>query len=101
MSKYLDLVLCDFNQDGKPYLFIAPAWSNLKKGDAVVVDSDGDDSCATVLSVITVSEDDEQKIEFAIRATRATAPLKRVISKIVFREFEYEEDEDNEQSDND
>lgn len=39
---YKDYVLCKLDSSEKPYLFYAPRFTHLKKGDRVIVETKGD-----------------------------------------------------------
>ena len=96
MSKYFDFVLCKHENSDRTYLFHAPAWSYLSKGDLVVVDTKKGEQMAMVISSITLGDDETDKIDFIMNATGADADVKKVLRKVVYREFEYKEDEANE-----
>ena len=93
---YIDLVLCQHSPDGKPYLFVAPAWSYLKSGDSVLVETRCGLKDAVVVDCITEAVESEY-IKFAVACVGASLPLKRVMSKITYKDFDYTEDkkEDN------
>ena len=88
---YLDLVVCKHDGDNKPYLFAAPAWSHLGKGDKVVVDTRNGIKAATVHAVCTVEQGSEAYVCLAV-ATGAKEPLRKVIAKTVYAEFCYPEE---------
>ena len=94
MSKYMDIVLCQKNGSKKLELFYAPEWSELKEGDMVVVETDAGDMSATVLGCLTVRSDEHKLFDFILKATHTYSPeaMRRVVSKIVFKELEYKED---------
>lgn len=93
MSEYIDLVVCKHYGNDTPFLFQAPAWSHLKEGDRVVVDTrKGEHEATVVFSDCVDVESDEMNL--AICASNATLPLRKVLKKVVYREFEYKEDED-------
>ena len=96
MNNCKQFVVCQHTGDSKKYLFYAPAFSYIEKGDEVLVDTQFGPRRATVLAVCTVYEDDTD----AERALRALAgaedkPIKRVIGKIQLTKFDYSEDENN------
>ena len=39
MSNYVQFVVCQHIDDSKKYLFYAPAFSNIEKGDEILVDT--------------------------------------------------------------
>lgn len=94
MNNYKQFVVCQHNGDSKKYLFYAPAFSNIKKGDEVLVDTQYGEERATVLAVCNSSSDD---VERALRVLTGAEdkPIKRVIGKYCFVKFDYSEDENN------
>lgn len=92
---YIDLVLCKHTNNGSTFLFQAPLASGLKENDLVVVDTKRGENVASIVSIETV-EVGSNEFNFIIKATGAKLPLKKVLKKMVFREMEYKEDEDNE-----
>ena len=94
MSKFVQFVVCQHDCDIKKYLFYAPAFSDIKKGDEVLVDTQFGEKKATVLAVCTSSSDDvERALRVLAGAERKT--IKRVIGKYNFSKFDYSEDENN------
>lgn len=91
--KYIDLVLCQHPNDNRNFLFVAPAWSRLQRGDNVMVDTRNGKCLAIVQDTALVEKDSDLYI-FIVTASKATLPLKKVISKIEYHEFEYEEESD-------
>ena len=94
MSKFVQFVICKHDCEIKKYLFYAPAFSDIKKGDEVLVDTQFGEKKATVLAVCTSSSDD---VERALRVLAGAEgkPIKRVIGKYNFSKFDYSEDENN------
>ena len=94
MSKFVQFVICKHDCEIKKYLFYAPAFSDIKKGDEVLVDTKFGEKKATVLAVCTSSRDD---VERALRVLAGAEgkPIKRVIGKYNFSKFDYSEDENN------
>ena len=97
MAYYFDFVLC--KQGDRNFLFRAPEWSHLEKGDLVVVETKNGEKNATVVSSITLSINDKDEIDFIMNATGADPVVKRVLRKIVYKDLEYEEDEDEQPGD--
>lgn len=87
----IDLVLCTHNKTRK-FLFQAPAFSCLKKGDKVLVDTQYGESDAEVLHVCTVREGTDQ-YDMILACAGATEPIKKVIGKTVLTKFKYEKGE--------
>lgn len=95
MNSYVQLVVCQHTGDQKKYLFYAPAFTNIKIGEEVMVDTQFGEKKATVLAVCTTSSDDVE-ISMRVLAGAEDKPLKRVIGKYEFTKFDYREDEPNE-----
>lgn len=94
MNNYFDFVLCK-QENGKNYLFHAPAFSKLKKGDLVKVETVHGEKLATVVSCITLAENDDAKIDFIMNATGAPKDVKKVLAKVEYSDFEYEDEMEN------
>ncbi len=94
MSNYIDLVLCQ--QPRGAYLFYAPAFTNLKEGQSVIVDTKLGEMPAKVITTYTVNKDSEayKFILKMLEANGATLPFKRVLAKVDHSELKYEEDTD-------
>lgn len=88
---FIDFVICKYPVDPKKYLFIAPPFSHLEEGDEVVVE-DGEPQCATVIDSKTVSVNSDEYY-FILNLLGVSVPLKKVISKVIYRRFEYTEEE--------
>lgn len=89
MREYMDYVIAkDENDECK--LFTAPAWSHLSEGDLVLIERS---NAVEVVSAITVGLDETEMIEFVKAATGNEEPRK-LYGKIIIKEFEWEEDED-------
>lgn len=93
MKGYIDLVLCE-TCTGKRDVFLAPRWSNLKSGDMVIIEDGEGEGMTNVLASVTIGTDDTEELEF-IKATMNFSDiedLNRIKSKVVFKQFKYEED---------
>ena len=93
--KYVDLVVCRFPDDDRDFLFCAPRWSGLEAGDQVVAETDGGNRVAQVQAVCTIDIGDNNIVSMILYLAKVEKPLHRVLSKVVFSDFEYEEDEDD------
>lgn len=91
----IDLVLCTHNKTRK-FLFQAPAFSCLEKGDKVLVDTQYGESVAEVLCVCTVREGSYQ-YDMILKCAGATEPIRKVIGKTVLTKFEYKEGENKDE----
>ena len=94
MSNCKQFVVCQFTGNSKKYLFYAPAFTDIKKGDEVLVDTKFGDQRATVLAVCT-SMSEDVKIVLRVLTGKEDEPVKRVIGKYNFVKFDYSEDENN------
>ena len=74
-------------------MFRAPAFTHLTKGDLVVVETKKGEQMAMVVSSITLSNDDADEIDFIMNATGADSDVKKVLRKVVYKDFEYKEDD--------
>lgn len=95
MSRFVQFVVCQHTGDSRKYLFYAPTFTDINKGDEVLVDTKYGERKATVLAVCTTSSDDVDRI-LRVLAGAEDKPLKRVIGKYEFTRLEYSEDETNE-----
>ena len=94
MNNYVQFVVCQHSGDNKKYLFYSPTYSNIEKGDEVLVDTQFGEKKATVLAVCTLyGEDGKRALRVLAGAERKT--IKRVIGKYNFSKFDYSEDENN------
>lgn len=93
MSKYVDLVVAGSPAYDGQFLVTAPAWSGLAKSDEVVIDTVRGAFPAVVNGVITIDmERDTEILSLLLLLTKEDLPLKRVLSKVEYRKFEYEEE---------
>lgn len=94
MNNYKQFVVCQHNGNSKKYLFYAPAFSDIKVFDEVLVDTKFGLQRAIVLAVCTSSS---TEVERALRvlAGAEDKPVKRVIGIYQFNKFDYSEDENN------
>ena len=93
--KYVDYVLCKRDMNYHAELFVAPAFSGLQQGDLVVVEPDRKDMIAKVLGVITIEQNDIQSRDFVLMVTKTEGEPRRVLSKIRYQIFKYEEDDND------
>lgn len=94
MNRFVQFVVCQHTGNGEKYLFYAPSFTKIEKGDEVLVDTKYGERKATVLAVCTTSSDDVDRI-LRVLVGAEDKPLKRVIGKYQFTKFEYSEDENN------
>lgn len=88
--EYFDFVLVKHDLDAtKSYLFRAPAFSKLEKGDFVVVETKKGNKTGFVEACLPIDKADTQKIDFIMNATGASKEIKRVLSKVQYIDFDY------------
>lgn len=88
---YIELVVCKHPNCKKNFLFYAPAWTGLKKGDEVIVDTKKGEQPAIVQSK-TIVEEGSEVYSFILESTGATLPLRKVLKVVFYRELEYKEE---------
>lgn len=109
MIKYFDFVLCQSLFENTIKLYHAPRFSGLKKGDMVTVEilteeTDdtpiyGGEQMAKVIACSTIGDNEKTTIDLIMEATKSPKELPKVLTKMTFREFEFEEDEDEQSTD--
>lgn len=93
MNEMIDLVLCSHTlQGGQKFLFKAPAFSLLEKGDKVLVETKYGDRDASVMCACTVRENTDQ-YDMILKCAGATEPIRKVIGKTVLTKFDYKKGE--------
>ena len=94
MREYIGLVTCKHGDDSKVLLFETPPWADLQKGDGVLVETTKGYCEATVECAFTARLSDTfHELDFILSACGATLPLKKVIAKVTYHKYQYEEDE--------
>lgn len=96
MVDYIDLVACKHMNNDKAFLFHAPKFTHLDKGDKVIVETKKGNAEATVEASYTIDPDDNDLMELILSLSGAELPLKKVLKKIKYIDFEYKEDEEHE-----
>lgn len=94
MNKFVQFVVCQHTGDSKRYLFYAPAFSRIEKGDEVLVDTQFGEKMVTVLAVCNSTSNDVEQV-LRVLTGAGCKPFKRVIGKYEFTKFDYGEDENN------
>lgn len=90
---YIDLVLAQHESSEKPYLFKAPGFCHLEAGDEIICETKKGKNKAVVKSCITINTNLEEKAyEMILAAAGATEPLKKVLSKVEYKDFTYTEE---------
>lgn len=98
MDKYIDLVICDVERDGRLgksqeiKVCQAPAWSGLERGDEVIIGREHDEARGRVQRVHTIINGGAD-LEFILGASGNTLPLYKVLKKVLYKKFEYQEAE--------
>lgn len=92
-TKYIDLVLVE--QNNFNFLFQAPSWSRLKKGDVVICDTCYGENPGIVVACLSV-EKDGNEYSFITNMGGVTLPVKKILAKVTRAEFEYDEEASNE-----
>lgn len=93
MNQMIDLVLCsDALHGGQKFLFQAPAFSLLEKGDKVLVETRYGERDVSVMCTCTVRENTDQ-YDMILKCEGATEPIRKVIGKTVLTRFNYKEGE--------
>lgn len=87
MTDYVDFVLVKMY--GDRHVVVAPAWSDIKAHDEVVVDKDQ----FPVIEVATVSPTSDVA-NLIIEACREVKPLKKVSAKVEYRQYNYSQEEE-------
>ena len=96
--EFFDVVTCQHEGSTNKFLFRAPAWSYLNKGDTVIVETKKGEQKATVVAVSTETYDYEDKTtKFIVDSMGATWPLNKVLAKVVLSEIHYKDEEENEE----
>ncbi len=86
---YVDLVLCKHEKVGKGFLFVAPPFTHLKRGDDVIVDTKKGKQPAIVIDSITTNIHSDDYM--FIRKMNGMRELKKVLGKIVYLDYSEEE----------
>ena len=90
--KAIGLALCKHDGCERGYLFQMPQYGNLDEGDRVIVETRNGEKEAVVLSAATVYDTDDG-YQMILKASGAHEPLRKVLRKIIYKEFTYEDDE--------
>ena len=89
MAEYTDYVLCMNDGRKRPFLAIAPAFTHLKEGDVVIIDTEsGGQVCANVVASESLADGDSM-IDYIIKAT-GTDELCRISSIMILKELNWE-----------
>ena len=94
MNKYIDLVVAKHSGSNGRFLFRAPAFSHLEKADEVVCETTKGASTASVIASVTVGKGSKE-YEFIKDVCKAYEPIKRVLAKVEYIQFKYENEEED------
>lgn len=83
-ANFIDLVVLK----NHPHVFQAPAFSQLKDGDKVVIESTKEET-AIVERVYTARKSGDE-LDFILIASGTSLPLKKILKKIDYTDFEFE-----------
>lgn len=89
---YIELVVCKHPNCDRKFLFYAPAWTGLDKGNEVIVDTKNGEKTAIVMTKADVEKNSEE-YRFILELAGATLPLRRVLKVVRYKEIRYEEDD--------
>lgn len=91
MGSHIDLAIVRVGSEF-PNIYEAPSFSNLEKGDAVVVETDEGNATGTVEASVTISKAYQKEIiDFMLKSAGCTEPLKRVLYKIKYVPMVFED----------
>ena len=93
MSKWVQLVAArDLEERWGALLFVAPFEETICAGDEIIVETDGKPERATVIET-TFAEEGERTYKVILSLSGETEPLKRVLSKVSYKEMKYTEED--------
>lgn len=90
-KEYFDFVLVEMGM-GR-FLHRAPACSKLERGDAVLCETWTGTDYGTVISIVTLSKNDIDAIDFIMKATKSGRTVNKVLAKVNFKCIQYDKDE--------
>jgi len=94
---YIDLIVVKHDStDTQNYVFKAPAFSHIKEGDKVEVETCHGPQMGTVMGRCVVTVDSEEYKCFALMARMK--PFKKVLSVYSRKELDYKEEEESEET---
>ena len=87
------LALVKFEHSNKQYLFKTPKFAHIEVGNFVKVEDT--DDIATVVKYLSYIDTNEDDFDMIITATKATLPLKKILSVYHEQTFIYDKDEED------
>ena len=96
--EYMGLAVCMIDGNEKSILVECPPFADLKQGDKVVVQGLTDiGRYATIVSRYDARINDVyHELEFILSASDSILPLRKIVSKVTYHNYEYEEEENGE-----
>lgn len=96
-SDYIDIVAVRLIEDksGKLYLFCAPRFSHIRKGDEVIVETVRGESRAEAVASVTMSPDSDMW-DIILQGYGETTPLNKVKKLVSYYTVKYDDEEKKE-----
>ena len=92
MGSHVDLAIVKVGSEF-PRIYEAPSFSGLKRGDAVVVETDQGNVTGTVEACVTIGKTYQREvIDFMLLSAGCTEPLNRVRYKIEYKKMIFEDE---------
>lgn len=93
-EKFIDLVIC--NCGNEAHLFVAPAFSNFKKGDIVVTQpynchgvSHGENRAVVIESTTILPSNPEYGFILSLASAGGLLPLRRILRRVEYYDLDY------------
>ena len=99
METSIDLVLCRLD-NGQKKLFQAPAYSMLSRGDVVTVKTDRGETFAQCVRDALHAYPSDDVVAMLLDVHEEKLPLNRVISRVTFNMFHYDNENEQEGAEN-
>lgn len=94
---YLDICLCKHKASPKYFLFRAPAFSYLQKGELVIVETRNGEQEAEIVNSITL-DSESKELAFIMKWLKCSCKsheLKRVLKRVAYRDLIYKDEEND------
>lgn len=85
-ANFIDLVVLKNHL----HVFQAPAFSQLKEGDKVIIESIKEDETAIVERVYTARKSGDE-LDFILIASGTSLPLRKILKKIDYKDFDFKD----------
>lgn len=89
MNNYIGVAVVDKLSSCQRYLYQAPAWKNIKKGDEVICETENGKRSGIVIDFITL-EKNADYLNFLLNAMSTTSPLPKILSIVRYDDVNYE-----------